>query len=612
MVEAMSAVAARGRARPALSIRYRVEMPDPADHELVVTMEVPAAPDRALLRFAMPAWAPGSYMVRDFARHVYDLQVTDLRGRPLPTERLDKQRWEVAAGGQAVRIRYRVFAFEETVRTSTFDDRHAYWNGTSLFFYVEGELDRPCLVEVVPRRGWQVSTALEPVPRQRFTYRAAGYDQLADSPFEVGDHAVFRFQVAGARFELALFGRTNADVPRLLRDLRKIVAAGAALFGGFPFRRYLFIVHCLATRGGGLEHAASTTLDIAGLGFEDDKCYQRFAELAAHEFFHTWNVKRIRDRLLGPFDYQRESYTRLLWFHEGFTEYMESILLLRAGVIDAETYVHDLAEDWPKYASRPGRNVTPLAELSFEAWIKLYKPADNHTNRTISYYEKGKWAALVLELMLREATGGRRGVEDLFQRLWAEHQASGGQGLTEADIEEAVASLAGRRLDGYFARYIRGNDELPVPALLRRAGIRVESRPPWQDEEDATKARRCRVYAGITWAGAGPATVAGVNATAERALVRNVVPGSPAHAAGLSYGDDVVAVDGQRVTAVTAPRRLADYQPGQRVLLHLFRRDTLRSASITLGTNPDRRFELSLDDDAPAAQRAVRRGWLGS
>jgi predicted metalloprotease with PDZ domain len=616
-VKAMPAVARHRRrsssgppaAPPALSIRYQVEMPEPASHELVVTMEVPAAPDRTLLRFGMPAWAPGSYMIRDFARHIYDLEVTDGRGRPLATERLDKQRWEVAAAGQAVRIRYRVFAFEESVRTSFFDDRHAYWNGTSLFCYVEGELDRPCEVTVRPRPGWRVSTAL-PAARGRrgeanaSVYLAAGYDELADSPFEVGTHALHAFSVGGARFEVALFGRSNADVPRLLRDLRRIVGAAAELFGGFPFERYLFIVHGLAARGGGLEHAASTTLDIAGLGFEDDKAYQRFAELAAHEFFHTWNVKRIRDRVLGPFDYQRETYTRLLWFHEGFTEYMESILLLRAGVIDAATYLDDLAEDWPKYASRPGRNVTPLAELSFEAWIKLYKPADNHTNRTVSYYEKGKWAALVLEVLLREATGGRRGVEDLFRRLWAEHRRHG-QGLGEADIEAAVAAIAGRPLGAYFARYIRGNDELPVLALLRRAGVAVDSRPPWQDEEDVTKARRCRGYTGITWA-AGPGAPAN-----ERALIRNVVPGSPAFAAGLSYGDDVAAVGGQRVTAVTAPRRFADHAPGDRIEVHFFRRDTLRAVTLTLGTNPERRLALATDEHATPAQRAVRRGWLG-
>jgi predicted metalloprotease with PDZ domain len=583
-------------------------MPQPQSHELHLTMEIPALPDRTLLRFAMPAWAPGSYMVRDFARHVYDLEVTDLRGRPLPVERLDKQRWEVISGGQAVRVRYRVFAFEETVRTSFFDDRHAYWNGTSVFFYLEEELGRPCEVEVVPRRGWRVSTALAPIPRRPNSFRAAGYDQLADSPFEVGTHEVAAFRVGGARFEVALFGRTNAEVPRLLRDLRRIVAAGGDLFGGFPFDRYLFIIHNLAARGGGLEHAASTTLDIAGLGFEDDKAYQRFAELAAHEFFHTWNVKRIRDRVLGPFDYSREAYTRLLWFHEGFTEYMESILLLRAGIVDAGTYLDDLAEDWPKYVARPGRNVTPLSELSYEAWIKLYKPADNHTNRTVSYYEKGKWAAVVLEVLLREATEGRRGVEDLFRRLWADFGRPD-RGLTESDLEAAVADLAGRPMGPYFSRYIRGTEELPVPALLRRAGVAVEVRTPWQDEDDGTRARRVRGWTGIAWAGGSGA--GGAATAADRAIIRTVVPDSPAWRAGLSYGDEVVAVGGQRVTALTAPRRLADHPTGRPVEITFFRKDTLRRCTVTPVDSPERRFAFAPDDAASPAARAIRRAWLG-
>jgi predicted metalloprotease with PDZ domain len=514
----------------------------------------------------------------------------------------------VAAGGQGVRIRYRVFAFEESVRTSFFDDRHAYWNGTSLFFYVEEELGRPCEVDVVPRRGWQVSTALPPVGGHPHRYRAAGYDELADSPFEVGDHEVHHFRVAGHRFEVALFGRTNADVPRLLRDLRKIADAGAQLFGGFPFDRYLFIVHNLPARGGGLEHAASTTLDIAGLGFEDDKSYQRFAELAAHEFFHTWNVKRIRDRVLGPFDYTRENYTRLLWFHEGFTEYMESILLLRAGIIDAETYLDDLAEDWPKYLARPGRNVTPLSELSFEAWIKLYKPADNHTNRTVSYYEKGKWAALVLDLLLREVTEGRRGVEDLFRRLWADF-GQRDRGLTESDLETAVDQVAGRSLAAYFNRYIRGTEELPVPALLRRAGVEVEIKPPWQDEDDVTKSRRVRAWSGIGWAGgSGPG---GAATAADRAVIRTVATDSPAWKAGLTYADEVVAVGGQRVTAVTVARRLADHPVGKPVEVVFFRKDSLRRCRLVPVDSPERRFTFAVEDSPSADTRAIRRGWLG-
>jgi predicted metalloprotease with PDZ domain len=586
---------------PVAPIRYHVAMPEPVSHELHVTMEIPALPDRQSLDLVFPAWAPGSYLVRDFVRHVYDLSIADGHGHPVPAERLDKLRWRVRSDGRPVRISYRVFAFEQSVRTSFLDDSHASWNGTSMFFFVDGETQRPCLLEVAAPPDWKVSTALAPA-RGANTFRARDYDELADSPVEVGTHQRHAFRVGGTRFEVALYGRTNASVPRLLDALQRIVAATGKLFGGFPFDRYLFIIHALPARGGGLEHACSTTLDIAGLAFEDEKGYLAFAELAAHEFFHAWNVKRIHDRVLGPFDYTRENYTRLLWFHEGFTEYMESVILLRAGLVAAKPYLETLADEWGKYLARPGRNTTPLSELSFEAWIKLYKPADNHTNRTVSYYEKGKWAGLVLELLLREATGGRRGVPDLFKRLWRDFGKTG-EGLTGADVRAAAEAVAGRGLRSYFERYIDGTDELPVPALLRRSGIEVTRHPVWADEDDPTKARRQRGWAGLSFAS---------NAGNERPLVRNVTPESPAWRAGLTYGDELVAVDDARVTAATVGKRLADRQPGETARISFFRQDLLRVADVMLSLNPEHKWDFALQIAAPLKARAVRRGWLGA
>ncbi|HEY5283781.1 MAG TPA: hypothetical protein VIM14_13400, partial [Polyangia bacterium] len=354
---------------PIAPIRYRVAMPEPQSHEFHVTMEIPALPERDSLEVVFPAWAPGSYLVRDFSRHLYDLTARDgASQQAIPCERIDKLRWRLRSEGRAVTLRYRIFAFETSVRTSFLDDGHAFLNGTSLFFLVDDESARPCVIALDPPAGWRISTALPALRGQRNAFRADNYDELVDSPIEVGTHALFAFRVDGTRFEVALQGHTNADLARLLAELRAISKATGEIFGGFPFDRYLFIVHAQTTRGG-LEHACSSTLDIVGLSFEDEKGYQSFAELAAHELFHAWNVKRIHDRALGPFDYTQENYTRLLWFHEGFTEHMQSLILLRAGLLSVERYLKDLAEDWTRYLARPGRNVTPLSELSFEAWI---------------------------------------------------------------------------------------------------------------------------------------------------------------------------------------------------------------------------------------------------
>jgi predicted metalloprotease with PDZ domain len=586
-------------------IVYRVAMPSPGDHEFVIGMDVPALPGCHVAELVFPAWAPGSYMVRDFVRHVYRLTFTDAGGRALEHQRLDKQRWRVTTHGRAFRVRYRVFAFEASVRTSFLDDSHGYWNGTSLFFYVEGATTHPCRVLVTPppRSGWRVTTAMEPVPRARLTWAAADFDELCDSPFEVGRHELFAFSVGRTRFEMALYGRTNADPARLVDILRRVVVATGAIFGGFPFRRYVFIVHALPIGSGGLEHRASVTMDIAGLQFEDQTGYHRFADLAAHEFFHVWNVKRIRDGVLGPFDYTRENYTRLLWLHEGFTDYLANVIILRAGVTRERDFWRWIGEDWPKYVTRPGRGETPLDELSFEAWIKQYKPAENHFNRAVSYYERGLWAGMALDLELRLATDGKRGLPELFRSLWDDFGLRG-RPISEADVRRAAAAIAGRPMDRFFDRYIHGTDELPLPALWRRAGLRVVERAPWDEsalppaERDPVRSARARAWTGIAL-------------HPDRTAIKNVLPGSPAWRAGLTFNDEIVAVDGHRVGPANFARRIGDRRPGDRARIAFFRRDLLEEATLTLAESPERRWIVEPDPKAPAPARAVRAGWLG-
>jgi predicted metalloprotease with PDZ domain len=588
---------------PTQPIRYHVAMPEPESHEFHVTMEIPALPSRESLEVLFPVWAPGSYLVRDFSRHVYGLEVRDESGRRgLPLQRVDKSRWRITTGGQAAIIRYRVFAFEISVRTSYLDAARAFINGTSVFFLVDGEATRPCVLHIENRPGWKLNTALPALPGRRQEFRARDYDELVDSPVELGTHESFSFLVDGARFEIALQGRTNIDRRRMVSMLRAIARTTGEMFGGFPFDKYLFIIHALPSRGGGLEHACSTTLDIGGFSFEDEKGYQSFAELSSHEFFHTWNVKRIRDRVLGPFDYGKENYTELLWFHEGFTEYAQALVLLRAGLLAPERYLKDLAETWGRYVARPGRNVTTLSQLSYEAWIKQYKPAENHTNRMVSYYDKGRWAGLVLDLQMRLWTKGQRGLEDLFKRLWQRYGAKD-RGIDASIIRTEAEAIADRSLASYFSRFIDGTAELPVPALLRKTGIAVTAVSPADYERnDPTKAARLRAWCGLVFG----------NGNDDAAVVKNVVPDSPAWRAGITYNDEIVAVGGTRVDGSTVTKRLADAVPGQEILITFFRKDQLHSAKIRMVRNPERRWIFAVDKDAPAEQRRLRHRWLGS
>lgn len=622
LLAALTACAMPGRAeaRPpvaAAPVRYRVEIPAPHQQYVHVVMEV-AAPRGRSSRVAMPAWAPGSYLVRDFARHVYDLEARavakDGKGRALAVARLDKQTWRVEHGGKPSTVRYLVFAAEGSVRTSHVDDLHASLLGSSVFLYVVGELGRPAAVDIALPPGWSAHTALEPVegaPAGVARFAAPDYDALVDAPIELGTPKVQRFTAGTATFEYVLTGAegTAIDLSRLVADAERVARAQGELMGGFPFARYVFLLRVSPHGGGGLEHASSTSMMMRRADFDDDAGYASAARLAAHELYHAWNVKRIHDRALGPFDYAKEAHSRLLWLHEGCTETMEAQSLLHAGLTTADDYVGDLGKRWTAYVAKPGRNHDPISAISFEAWTKAYKPAPNHANVAVSYYEKGDLigVALDLELRLRAAARGREGsLPGLFRRLMASHGAEG-RGIEPADVVAAASAEAGEAMAWFFARYVDGTEELPLPELLERAGVEVRVSAPWLDDDgrpraELTRAQRSqRIYAGLE--------------LTEDAQIRNVQPGSPADAAGLMLDDEIVAVGGleaQSRAAVVA--RFADHAPGQAVTLALFRGGRLVERTVTLAESPVRTYRFALRPAAELTpqQLRVREGWLGS
>jgi predicted metalloprotease with PDZ domain len=571
------------------TIQYRLEIPAPAQQWVHVTMTV-ARPQGRRSEVAMPAWTPGSYLVRDHARHVDGVVARDLHGRSLPLQRVDKQTWRVEHGAGGFTLSYRVFADQPGVRTSFVDDRHATLNGSSIFMYLVKGTERAATVALALPPGWQAHTALERAPHEPALLLAPDYDTLIDSPMELGNAELRSFDVAGARIELVFSAPagSNADTARIAADLHKVVAAFARMMNGLPLRRYVFLVVADETGDGGLEHAASTLLRVPRDMFADASGYRRLVNLGAHEFFHLWNVKRLRDVDLRPYDYRGEDYTRLLWFHEGFTETMEQQALLRAGLLEGEVFLRELASAWTAYRKKPGRNHAPLGELSFDAWTKAYKPSPSHGNTQVSYYEKGYLLGICLdlELRLRSAGRGQRGsLAGLFRRLMASH---GDAGLTQADIVAAASLEAGEAMDAFFARHVDGTAELPLPELLARMGVQIIS-------ETATRA-----HSGLVLA-------------ADRG-VRNIEPGSPAEAAGLMLGDELIAIGGRRVHGGDeAQARLAERRPGERVEVAVFRGGRLEQRSLTLVADPHRtyRFEPAPDASLSPENLGRRRLWLG-
>jgi len=571
-------------------IDYLIEAADPQAHRYRVTVKVPRP--AALQRFSLPVWIPGSYMVREFSRHLSRLQARQ-GPRECLVEPLDKCNWQMQCeGAQTLVVIYEVYAFDTSVRTAFLDDRRGFFNGTSLCLQVDGRQSQPHRLRIgtLPK-GWQVATAM-PATARRLEYLCADYAELVDHPVELGDFWHGEFRVRGVQHEFVVAGAwPGFDGERLLADARRICEAQVAFWHGRgkpPLSRYVFLLNAVDDGYGGLEHRASTALLCArrqlprqGVSESSDG-YVTLLGLISHEYFHTWNVKRLKPRDFERIDFSRENYTRLLWFFEGFTSYYDDLLLLRAGLIDAPRYLRLLAKTVSGVLATPGRRQQSVAESSFDAWIKYYRSDENTPNATISYYAKGSLVALALDLSLRGAGGS---LDQVMRQLWGR---SGGGAIDEADIAQALQQVAGRALNAELAAWVHGTDDLPLQSLLARAGI------AWQAESvDLAAELGLRVSEGA---------LSGIH-------VKSVHRGSAGERAGIYAGDELLAIDGWRV------RRLDDARgwtrPGQAFELTLVRDQRLRTLEVTPPAARPGGVQLKLDDKPAAAALALRREWLG-
>jgi predicted metalloprotease with PDZ domain len=625
-------------------IGYRISFPEPHSHLIRVEMRLVPQGDALLL--AMPSWTPGSYLMREFPRNVQDFEARAADGTPLPWRKLDKNRWQVDAGGAGeVTVRYRVYANELTVRTSHVDATHAHINGASVFMYVEGREAETHRLQVDAPEGWQTSTALEALSPGVFT--AANYDELVDGPLEIGTHNLLEWEQDGVPHAFAIWGRAHHPHPRLVEDTRRIVDAAAAMFGGLPYPRYLFILHLVGTGRGGLEHANSTVLQMPRDCFHGEQ-YESLLALIAHEFFHVWNVKRIRPEPLGPFHYTRENYTRNLWVSEGLTTYYTDLLLVRAGLMKPERYLERLADAIARHEALPGRHHQSVEESSFDAWIRFYRPDAHSPNAQVSYYHKGALVALLLDMEIRRTSGGERSLDDVMLLLWERYGARD-VGFPEEPaqgIRRIAEEVYGGSLEQFFQRYVSGVDELEIDdalavvGMMRSGGGGTEgggseahddaaprtpghSRHPRSEAVETTPASRAgtpgapepsrgmRQDARPTDAALLEARLGiRVAAAGAGAKIGFVLQGTTGHAAGLNAGDEIVALDAFRVSAADLPARIRHRDPETEITLSVFRRDELLSLPVRLGPHPPPRLRLIPDPDATSEQRAIAAAWL--
>jgi predicted metalloprotease with PDZ domain len=579
------------------AVRYRVSMPQPHSHLFQVEARFPAEGDT--FTAVLPVWTPGSYLVREYARHLQEVSAATPDGEALPVQRVDKRSFRVQNRGRPVVLRYRVYGNELTVRTSHLDGTHGYFNGATLFLYSEDLRGRQHRVRVEAPSGWKTFVALEPDGEE---YVAHDYDELVDSPFEVGPHTPLTFTAAGIPHQVVVWGEPHPDRDRLVSDLHKIVEAEARLFEGLPLRRYLFLIYLTDKGRGGLEHKASTALLFPRFGFTNAKGWEDFLTLAAHEYFHLWNVKRVKPKALVPFDYGQECYTSLLWAFEGGTSYYDNLLVRRAGLMTAPRYLTRLGETITSLQGTPGRRYQPLAEASFNAWIKHYRPDENSPNSAISYYLKGEVVCALLDLELRRATADRRSLDDVMRLLWTRY---GNEcGVPEDGVEAAAREVAGRDLTPFFDRALRSTEELDY-SVFAHVGLEARFRVrESQNDKGGTPPRwkgpdlRPRGWLGVATKGAS--------------TIAHVLDGSPAMQAGLYPDDEVVALDGFKVDGSGLISRTEEKRPGDQVTVTLFRRDKLLSVPVTLGQKPADAVYLARVDRPTDAQKAAYQAWLGA
>lgn len=587
-------------------VRYSVIPSDPHAHLYSVTCTLTGSDPRGQV-FTLPSWLRGSYLVRDFAKHVLDLHAYDGK-KEIALERLDKRSFRCAPVKGTLRLEYRVYAYDESVRKAYLDTRRGFFNGSSLFYCPAGfesagfelEIKKPAAFKT-----WKLATTLraKKISRDGFgIYTAPDYEELIDHPVELGAYERLDFKVDGIPHALVLAGKYELDRERVTRDLAKICHVERELFGQEPkLNQYLFLTNVTGNGYGGLEHRSSTALicsrsDLPRVGDKKlSREYRGFLGLCSHEYFHLWNVKRITAKSFADSDLAAEAYTRDLWHYEGVTSYYDDLFLLRAGILDAPAYLDLLAESATRLARTPGRALHTLEDASFEAWIKYYQPDENSQNATVSYYVKGSLTALCLDLTLR--LHSKTTLDEAMRALWQRY-GSQNIGVPEGGLEKIAQEISGRDLGGFFNHALRSTEELPLAELLAEFGVRAETRAQLNDADTGGRAT-----------GESPSVYLGVKLKAGETKVAYVHSDSPAARAGISGNDLLVALDGIRVT----PGNWAGLSAGlslKTTTLHFFRGDELMCASVTPQPPPVDTWTLSLADVNGDKLRR-RKQWLG-
>lgn len=570
-----------------LQISYTVTFPEAQAHYADVEMDISGIAQNAL-DLKLPVWTPGSYLVREFAKNIESFTAS-ANDQAIDATKISKNTWHINTKGlSAVTVKYRVYCFEISVRTSFIDASHGFLSTSGIFLYPDKMLNTPSTIKIVPFKGWTtVSTSLEAVNGDQFTRHSPNYDILFDSPIEVGTQDVFGFNASGVKYEVCMVGGGNYDKEKLKVDMAKIIEQETAVFGENPNKHYVFIVLNNQRSGGGLEHLSSTVLGASRDNYSNPSGYRNFLSLVAHEHFHLWNVKRLRPIALGPFDYDNENYTTDLWIAEGFTAYYQNLILRHAGIIAPDAYLTTVTNEINTIENQPGAKIQPLAEASFDAWIKSYRPNENSINTGISYYDKGAAVGMLLDLEIINDTKGKNSLDDVMKYLYNTYYKEKKRGYTDAEFKQGLEKFAGKNLDEFYKNYIYGVTTLDYNKYLGYAGYKAT------DEAAGTNDPSLGI---ITMEQNG------------KKFVTAVLRGGAGWIDGINVNDELTAIDGAPITDIST--MLNGKKVGDKITVTVMRDGLPITLQVTLLRNNRMKYKVDSLPDVTPAQMVVRKKWL--
>ncbi len=569
------------------SVTYTLSMSKPQTHLLEVEITLHNVASK-IVAFHMPAWRTGRYVIFDFSGGVQEFNASDEKNQHLSFKKINKDTWLIEKKtSKTITVTYKVYANEFNLRTRELNSEHAFVDPLSVFMYVEELKNRPIELNVIPFGNWKVTTGLEEVPGRPFTFSAPTFEYFGDCPLEIGNQKDFQFFVDGKKHIISIYGEGNWNSDTLITDFTKIVIANKELWGELPYQKYIFMIHCQPNAGGGTEHINSTILGVRPFVFSNPGSYKGFIGLVSHEYFHTWNVKQLRPKAFAPYDFSKENYTEELWVSEGTTSYYDDLILVRAKFSNAKTYLDNITQMVNIERSRYGNTIQPLAESSFDSWIKYWRGKQNSQNAESDYYGKGSQVSLLLDLEIRHRSKNKSSFDDVLRTMFKRFPST--KGFTNTDLQKVCEEFAGSSMNDVFTSYLYTTTPLPWDKILSYAGLEVIPK-------DSIR----KLNLGISLQDFG-----------EKTRITNVTPNSPAERAMLDINDEIVALNGFRIRSSDFTERIASMKEGEEVSMTVFRNDKLKELKIKLEYFGIPSFSVKKVDKPTELQKVIYEGWLG-